>query len=246
MQWADSVSIEDLLASGTGKVTEHVILANDSYSAMPLSEAMGMSGMSMGSHLGPEMDEIWDHDEEDFDEWGSYSPPPTRRSEIIDASEMFTNMSDPVITPLVKNATGEDIEKARKIVEDAIGKSSLLNEARLANPLRNKYSLKPDTVIGGSSSKERRGIDQVTDEQSLPPPLFQVTDEIAEAAALVSESESVEMVSNDTRRQVKVAASGTFWMEHLDRKGTVPWGDDPSYPVCPLSPWENSCALKQC
>lgn len=232
MQWADTVSIEDLLALGSGKVTEHAILANDSYSVMPLSQAMGMSSIDMSAHLESDMGELWDDDEKDVDEWGSYSPLSSRQSEISEPSEIFTNMSDPIITPLIKNATSEDLEKALKIVEDAISQSSLLNEARLANPLRNKYSLKPNTVIGSSSSSERRGNDQVTDEQSLPPPLLQITDEIAEAAALVSESESVEMLSNVTRRQVKVAASGTFWMEHLHRKGTVPWGDDPSYPVC--------------
>jgi hypothetical protein len=33
-------------------------------------------------------------------------------------------------------------------------------------------------------------------------------------------------------RIAAAAASGTFWMETLNRKGTMLWGNDPSYKVC--------------
>ncbi|KXH55456.1 LysM domain-containing protein [Colletotrichum salicis] len=59
--------------------------------------------------------------------------------------------------------------------------SAKLNKARLESPLRNQYRLKPGTVIGGATVDEslraRRNDPQ-------PPPLLEITDEIAWAAAL--------------------------------------------------------------
>lgn len=94
------------------------------------------------------------------------------------------------------------------------------------------------------------------DEQE-PSPLYKVTPQVAAAAALVAEfdarqargmsnmgknatvanhgnSTTVPVPSNSTNeapRLVRRAGPGTFWMEHISRKGTVPWGSDPNYKV---------------
>ncbi|KAK1979523.1 pectate lyase superfamily protein-domain-containing protein [Colletotrichum cereale] len=135
--------------------------------------------------------------------------------------------------PLLKEASSRDLERARGIVATAITASAKLNKARLASPLRNQYRLKPGTVIGGTTVSQRRRA-QLDD--SPPTPLLEITDEIAWAAALLAEAEAevpeggVEAPHsrNVTRR---AATKGSYWMESIARKGTVPWGDDPSYTV---------------
>lgn len=58
---------------------------------------------------------------------------------------------------------------------------------------------------------------------------MQITDQIAEAAALVAEADAVATSGNVAERAV--AAAGTYCMQSLARKGTVPWGNDPEYVV---------------
>ncbi len=90
-------------------------------------------------------------------------------------------------------------------------------------PLRNTYGTKQGAA-GGSSSPS--GGNTINEEVT---PLLQITDRIAEAAALVAESNAAAAAGNATERAV--ASSGTYWMESLSRKGTVPWGNDPAYVV---------------
>ncbi|KAL2130725.1 hypothetical protein VTI74DRAFT_6054 [Chaetomium olivicolor] len=54
--------------------------------------------------------------------------------------------------PLLKTASAADLARARSIVADAIAASAERNKARLANPARNQYRLKPGTVIGGAAT----------------------------------------------------------------------------------------------
>ncbi|KAH6649971.1 pectate lyase superfamily protein-domain-containing protein [Chaetomium tenue] len=154
--------------------------------------------------------------------------------------------------PLLKTASAADLARARSIVADAIAASAKLNKARLANPARNQYRLKPGTVIGGSvatapnnnNNNTRR--DQSGDDNDAPPtPLLVITEEIAWAAALVAEAEAAapsggvnsgtthSNPSNSSSSGVKRRAPvrGTYWMETIARRGTVPWGDDPTYKV---------------
>jgi hypothetical protein len=77
------------------------------------------------------------------------------------------------------DAPPDAIAKARALVKDAIAKAAVHNKARLDNPSRNQYKLKPGTKI-----RNRR--DQPPDTQPAPP-LFNVTEEIADAAALLAE-----------------------------------------------------------
>jgi hypothetical protein len=92
---------------------------------------------------------------------------------------------------------------------------TVLNKARLANPARNQYGAK------STLTKAKRSTDG-------PPQLLNITTEIAEAAALLA---NVKTEPNSTMTQSNTMAAGSFWMEGLARKGTVPWGNDPGYKV---------------
>lgn len=142
--------------------------------------------------------------------------------------------------PLVQKASAADLARARDIVAEAIAASAKLNKARLENPARNRYRLKPGTVIG-SETVDKRGTRffcrRDSNDTAASPPLLEITDEIAWAAALVAEADAVApegvnltspASSNITRR---APVRGTYWMETIDRRGTVPWGDDPTYKV---------------
>lgn len=116
------------------------------------------------------------------------------------------------------NVAAVEIEAARVIVDNAIKEMSKLNKARLENPARNKYTLK-STTLG-------RKRDDSTDST---PPLLDITSEIARAAALIA---NVDASSDTSPSSVTVPKrDGRFWMEGLDRKGTVPWGNDTTYKV---------------
>ncbi|OIW23390.1 pectin lyase-like protein [Coniochaeta ligniaria NRRL 30616] len=147
---------------------------------------------------------------------------PTRRQQSV-----WGNASEPAATPLLSNATATDLQRARGIVQKAIAESSKLNKARLGNPLRNNYGLKPGTDVGQSRTARRRLHARAFEE--APAPLLEITDEIARAAALVAESDAVAIAGNVTRRAA--AAAGTYWMGSIARRGTVPWGTDATYKV---------------
>ena len=132
-------------------------------------------------------------------------------------------------TPLLQNATQADIDRARKIVADAQVQMGEHNRARIENMARRRYRLAPGTIVG--DRKVDDGMTALNDDGEQPvPPLFQVTEEIARAAALVAEADAPPPSpgsQNFTRR----AAGDPFWMERITRRGTVPWGDDPNYKV---------------
>lgn len=129
---------------------------------------------------------------------------------------------DDRITPLWKRASPQDLDNARLVVQSALAQSSKLNQARLAKPLRNVYGLRPGTMVGQSTAPSPN----ITFNSDVTP-LLVITPEIVQAAALVAEADAVANPGNVTKR----AVSGLYWMEHIARKGTVPWGDDPSYRV---------------
>lgn len=126
-----------------------------------------------------------------------------------------------VSAPLLRNVTAEAIRKAEELVEAAIKESTILNQKRFENPMRNRYSLKPGTVVGHA----RRAVEAV----DAPPPLLQITPELAAAAALIAEADAAKEYGNKTL--FHNTRAGSFWMESIGRKGTVPWGDDSSYKV---------------
>ena len=148
----------------------------------------------------------------------------------------------PAVALLAKRATAEELEQARQIVANAIAEAGRLHEARYQRPARNSYRLKPGTVIGNGTtvlpirrrSRSRRGANGA----EAPPPLLEITEEIARAAALVAEADALAAArsgsfsnvpaGNVTRRQT---SAGTFWMQGLARKGRVPWGGNSIYAV---------------
>ncbi|KAK4031703.1 putative LysM domain-containing protein [Parachaetomium inaequale] len=123
--------------------------------------------------------------------------------------------SDAFHSRRAQNASVSDIQAARQIVKNAIAKMTELNKARLAKPSPNNFKLKPGTKV---SKRD--------DDVPPPPPLLDITDEIARAAALVAEVDT-HLVANTTHSK----RAGTFWMQGLTHKGTVPWGNDASYKV---------------
>jgi len=149
----------------------------------------------------------------------------TKRQPVLGKAKV-RSISDSNITPLLKRATSQQLQDARTVVEQALVESSKLNQARLAKPLRNTYGLKPGTVVGGSIVPAGNATTHPNQDVT---PLLQITDQIAEAAALVAEADAVATTGNATKRAV--ATTGTYWMQSLARKGTVPWGNDPEYVV---------------
>jgi flavin-binding protein dodecin len=121
----------------------------------------------------------------------------------------------------VLNATQSDIDNARAIVNAAIAQAAVLNKARVENPMRNNYKLQPGTIV---SKRD----DMVND--TAPPPLLNITPEIADAAALLAEVDALATI-NSTRTVQKRGTGLSYWMEVLDRKGTVPFGNNATYQV---------------
>lgn len=112
---------------------------------------------------------------------------------------------------LLASSSDTDVENARLLVQEAIANMTVLNKARIANPMRNQY-------VKGSSSKRA----------TTSSPLLDITSELANAAALVAEADAATSPIATTSR---VKRSGDFWLGNIDHRGTVPWGSDSSYTV---------------
>ncbi|EEH47201.2 uncharacterized protein PADG_03299 [Paracoccidioides brasiliensis Pb18] len=151
--------------------------------------------------------------------------------DLVPRNQLGTNV---VLPPSVAKATQLDIDEARRIVDDAIKEASALNKARLEHPLRNHYQLKPGT--GTSRRGEPNG-------DAPPPPLFQISKEIAAAAALIAEVEAVAETRDSSKSKADysyidvmynrtvVRRADAFWMEDIERKGAWPFGNDRSFKV---------------
>lgn len=86
--------------------------------------------------------------------------------------------------------------------------------------------------MGSKRKTRRQGADD--EEFEPPPPLLEITPEIAGAAALVAEADALDQMGNPmttTDGGPVAPRAGTFWMETIARKATVPWGDDPHYKI---------------
>ncbi|KAI4674684.1 uncharacterized protein J4E84_010554 [Alternaria hordeiaustralica] len=248
-QVLDMDRIQELIDAGLG--SQYIVPANDSDGYDSWSDA-DLTGTTIPmSHMNPTrwMDEEDDNDDDIFDE--HYDIDEESAMERLESREESTNvqteprneqvspsypiiaresdtrtMSGSDVTPLLTNASLSDLAKARIIVENAIAESSKLNQARLLSPMRNNYGLKPGTFIGQSKVKRRL---RAREDGTPVPPLLNITDSIADAAALVAEADAAGIPGNLTKRTV--AAKGTYWMGSIDRKGTVPWGDNATYAV---------------
>ncbi|POR35855.1 Exo-beta-1,3-glucanase [Tolypocladium paradoxum] len=132
-------------------------------------------------------------------------------------------------------STVANVDKAREVVESAIRQAAQRNKERLANPMRNNYVLRPRTNTG--SARVAEAPVEVESE-----PLFNVTAEIAAAAALVAEADAYdEMTTNSTirrryleerskrleaRRLNKRNRPSDFWLAKISHHGSWPFGEN--------------------
>ncbi|WEW59950.1 hypothetical protein PRK78_005432 [Emydomyces testavorans] len=127
------------------------------------------------------------------------------------------------VPSLLATASRSDVDRARAIVKAAIAQTSAHNKARLEKPARNQYSPYP-----GSRSQA-----QFSARGENPPPLFNVTEDIAKAAALVAEADAWAESKNGTVRSAKnQAQAGNFWLGQISHSGGWPFGKNgPDYKV---------------
>ncbi|KAH6983653.1 pectate lyase superfamily protein-domain-containing protein [Ilyonectria sp. MPI-CAGE-AT-0026] len=209
LNWINTVTLEELAA--TGNFTERLVVSEEEHEMFASMPAMGMSMAGpMGAEMALDVQERsgrWGDDELDFE--------PVSESKRHDSGEAAASVFE--------RASVSDLAHARKVVNEAISESAKLNKARLEHPLRNNYGSKSETIDDGSKSKR-----DTTDEDGEISQLLEITDEIVDAAALVSEADAVQ---TGTKAFKRAASKTNFWMERLKRKGTVPWGDDPKYKI---------------
>ncbi len=129
-----------------------------------------------------------------------------------------------------------DIEKARAIVEAALEQAAEHNAARLAHPMRNKYTLSPKTSNLGKRD--------IPEEDVPPPPLFNITSEIRNAAALMAEVDAQSKAGNSSSPRMAAAAEpGRWWMGNMQHSGGWPWGKNKDgFKVSVLSNTPNAAA----
>lgn len=118
---------------------------------------------------------------------------------------------------LLNVATEESIDEAREVVRNAITQMTKLNKARLDNPVHDIHRLHTGANL---TRRNDHGY----------PPLLQITEEVAHAAALVAEADTASKLATGSAA-LATRAEGTFWMKDIRRQGTVPWGDDAQYKV---------------
>ncbi|UNI24919.1 hypothetical protein JDV02_010636 [Purpureocillium takamizusanense] len=233
-RWANTVTLEELEKLTGGTLSQHVIYSNESLwaaededdeSDRPWRELLHASFAAASNATNLRERNI-------VNSSPGHSVDSTKDADTLNPNPIVKRNVTVIHAPLVSNATMAAIERARKLVDKAIDESSKLNVARLASPLRNKYELKPGTVTGSLGSRQERDKDK---DAAPVHPRLKITDEIADAAALVAEDDARHTRHNVTQRVWKEAAaasqSGSYWMEHIARKGSVPWGDDPGYKV---------------
>lgn len=257
VKWASTVPLDDLKAHSL--LTETHVLPNDTSTPKAPLMSRTFENQMFGQ---------WDSEFDSYEHGSIYDDVQSIRSGTIEDSTLLLNLTEvetvmpdvplaeerklhrrllssihgPNITdtPLLSNATETELEKAIKIVEQAIAESAKLNQARYEHMARNSYDLAPGTIVGSSGGVRRRrarrglaGLLGRDEPESSAPAVLEITPEIARAAALVAEADAAgvtdELPPNNLTKRAD--AAGSFWMEGLSRKGSVPWGSDSSYKV---------------
>ncbi|KAH7358317.1 pectate lyase superfamily protein-domain-containing protein [Plectosphaerella cucumerina] len=144
------------------------------------------------------------------------------RTRALSSSSLTSSDSgDGPLTDRLRNVTETDLRQAREIVDQAIEEAAVLNQKRFENPRRNNYKLQDGTKIYDR--------DMTEDET----PLLAITEEIAEAAALVAEAEVFgdDLKLNNTMPSLGIKETrqnSGYWMEGLKHQGSWPWGKNPA------------------
>jgi len=118
-------------------------------------------------------------------------------------------------------ASLEDVRKARFLVEKVNAIQATCREVTTTTN-RNTYQLRPDRSVLSRTPRLRRtagGFDFATDE------------EIADAEALLAESDAVAdqaIGSDPVHWNQKTHQAAPFWMAAISRKGSWPFGGNPS------------------
>jgi hypothetical protein len=150
---------------------------------------------------------------------GESSPAVDKHGVFLGARTSVVRPRTVAIPAKLGNVTASQFVTASTLVESALDKIEELNRERLASPERNLYS--PRT--GGPSLSSR--------------PRFHMTDKLKAAASLVSKIDSlnsgIPQVLGPRANQTFTAeaATGTYWMQNIARKGTWPWGNNPKHVV---------------
>lgn len=245
MEWADTVPLHELTSHGFGLKTHHIYENRTSAqtesdrSEWDMSTQLNYSQSTIFARSEFERPSDWSfemgniksiHHKRYHHSHPGHVDPFTRRA----GSDNSTSFSDSAV--LSKNFTTASVAAAKRIVEEAQNRSAEYNQARWKNMSRNQYRLKPGTIVGGTGAVPKPAL-----RKRSPLPDFVITSEIEAAAALLTEFEASGMSINnqtgtdrnstDRMMVASAAAAGSFWMESIARKGTVPWGNDPSYKV---------------
>lgn len=144
--------------------------------------------------------------------------PATPESPIKHGLEVYPRVagaSNGTSTQFCNTTSSAALVAAREIVKKARAEAAKRNAARVAKPLRNRY------LYGrGSGIKGQHNALAALNDATPPPPLLVITDKITAAAALVAEAD-LKPNANITRQASK-AGKGTFWIQDIARKGSVP------------------------
>ncbi|CAK7568439.1 MAG: hypothetical protein SEPTF4163_006429 [Sporothrix epigloea] len=139
-------------------------------------------------------------------------------------------------------ANDSSIQKAEKLVADAVTQQSAYNAYRVAHPRRNKYTTRPTGASYSTDSSRKRSGDKDDDEAPAAPVL---SPQLKAAAALLAEHHARQQQANgtlhrsyntfrDVPRPLKVTkrddSAGPFWPSLVDH-GLPPMGSNSSYLV---------------
>jgi hypothetical protein len=182
-----------------------------------------------------------------FTSYSDLTRPKLYHSQSLKARSRNSHNNATVSTASFGTVSSDEIADARRIIDHQLKLWGQYNKARFETPLRNRYTLKPESV----PNLQTRAI-------NIP----ELTPEITRAAALLAEVEvaprfmSNEKGSSNITYSIRATSSAAkmapFWMEQIPRVGSQPYGNDPSYQVrrkypneliwCPLT----SLGFPQC
>ncbi|KAK6542012.1 hypothetical protein TWF694_007783 [Orbilia ellipsospora] len=125
------------------------------------------------------------------------------------------------LTPRLKSVTFQDIADARTLVRDAQIKAAYLNRNRLAHPF----------LAHTSATSRLLNKSEFNETTTSVPAIYQLSEQVARAAALLAELEAIESpTQNFTRINTLEKRAIQWWMGNKEHRGTYPFGD-PDYQV---------------